>query len=66
MEWEEIAKRIDERYDIEDFIEVLNLYHILETEYDTNDYSELTVKELLKLRRVKAKVRKKLEELDIQ
>jgi len=66
MEWEEIAHRIDERYDIEDFIEVLNLYNILETEYDTNDYSELTVKELLKLRRVKAKVRKKLEELDIQ
>ncbi len=65
MEWEEIAKRIDERYDIEDFIEILNLYNILETEYDNIDYNELTVKELLKLRRVKIKVKKKIEELDV-
>ena len=65
MEWEEVVQRIDERYDIEEFIETLNLYNILETEYDNIDYSEVTVKELLKLRRVKIKVKKKIEELDI-
>lgn len=65
LEWEEIIQRLEERYEIEELVEVLDIVDILEQQYGTNEYFHLTVREVCKLNNIKRKIQNHLHELDI-
>ncbi len=63
--WSEIVQRLEERYPVEELIEVLELEDWMDDEFDYDDLFNLEVTELCKIKVVKNKIKHKIEELDI-